>query len=73
VPLIPETAWVFNQPALDFSLMSAKESTQVRALVVALFVALLAFAVFYNAFLRIFIKYWEWTARRTRNEVHPLG
>lgn len=40
--------------------MSTKASTQVRVVVVALFVALIAFAVFYNAFLRIFIKYWEW-------------
>ena len=40
--------------------MNTKESTQVRAVFVAPCAALLAFAVFYNAFIRIFIKYWEW-------------
>jgi uncharacterized BrkB/YihY/UPF0761 family membrane protein len=40
--------------------MSTKASAQVRAFVVAVFVALLAFAVFYNAFLQAFIQYWEW-------------
>jgi hypothetical protein len=40
--------------------MMVPSSTRVRAVVVALFVALLAFAVFYNAFLRAFVKYWEW-------------
>lgn len=40
--------------------MSTKASTRVRAVVVALFVALLAFALLYNAFLRAFVKYWEW-------------
>jgi hypothetical protein len=40
--------------------MIVQSFTQVRAVVVAVFVALLAFAVFYNVSLRAFIKYWEW-------------